>query len=138
MSRDRLAFARGWSRLCASLTIPLPLRQGFQVTGKEWTFPNTCFVGIPNNDANSGHLVWGILIDCDLTEGTGFSSKCCPTAEMTERRWWHHLHELVRVLMSSLPKMPLDVGFSQDPTEAQTLTLLSGLCQALATDSCWC
>lgn len=28
--------------------------------------------------------------------------------------------------MSSLPKIPLDVGFPRDPTEAQTLTLLSG------------
>lgn len=46
-------------------------------------------------------------------------------SQLSERRW-HHLHELVRVLMSSLPKIPLDVGFSQDPTEAQTLTLLSG------------
>lgn len=54
-----LAFARARSRLCASLTIPLPLRQGFQVTGKEWTFPNTCYVGIQNNDANSERLVWG-------------------------------------------------------------------------------
>lgn len=93
----------------------LPLGQGFHETEENIFKHLLC--GLLNNDANSGHLVWGILIDRDLILKQVLSQQ----QKWLSERWWHHLHQVVRVLTSTVSKILLDVGITQDPTEAHRL-----------------